>query len=54
MKQLSESSVTELIEYLLAHEDDIAYGINDFYVLMGVFADAIGRDPKKEPDENKG
>jgi hypothetical protein len=50
---LSESSVTELIEYLLFHEDDIAYGINDFSGLRGVFVWLIGRAPEKEFDCGK-
>ena len=49
MRLLSESSVTKLIEYILYHEDDIAYGMNDFDDLMGIFTEIFGRLPEKEP-----
>lgn len=35
-----------LKEYLLAHELDIAWGINDFEGLKGTFLGIIGREPR--------
>lgn len=43
--ELSGAAVLDLKKYLLAHEDDIYYGINDFAELEYLFHTVIGRQP---------
>lgn len=43
--------MTDIIDYLVFHEDDIAYGINDFGDLRQAFEELVGREPQKTPDE---
>ena len=44
---LSEIARLELVEYLQAHESDIAHGINDFALLRGLFITVFKRQPSK-------
>jgi len=50
-KTLAQS---QLCSYLLAHEDDIAWGINDFDTLTNVFTVSIGRSPEKAKQAGSG
>lgn len=38
----------DMMEYLLAHEGDIYWGINDFGELRDVFVSTFKRQPKKD------
>ena len=38
--------MNSLIEYLAYHEEDIAYGINDFGDLKGLFTKIMSREPR--------
>lgn len=42
-----DTNVHELMDYLERHESDIAYGINDFADLIGLFVAAFKRQPEK-------
>jgi len=37
-----------LNQYLLDHENDIVWGINDFEELFDVFFEIVGREPSEE------
>ena len=37
-----------IIDYLLSHESDIHYCVNDFGSLIDVFVDLIGRQPERK------
>jgi hypothetical protein len=41
----------DLRKFLLAHEYDIAWGIEDYDLLENVFLDIIGREASQEADE---
>jgi hypothetical protein len=43
---LKIQAANDLIDYLEAHEDDIACGINDFGSLKILFEDILQRPPK--------
>lgn len=43
--EISGSAVGDLKDYLLAHEDDIYYGVNDFGALSHVFHVIMERQP---------
>lgn len=43
---MDESSITDVYNYLQAHEEDIALSINDFGDLAGVFRAMFGRHAK--------
>ena len=43
-EQKSDSAMEDLKEYLLSHEDDIAFGINDFGDLKQAFIGFFGRE----------
>lgn len=45
MMQISDAVRLDLVTYLLAHEGDIAYSINDYSDLHHVFHAIIGRQP---------
>lgn len=45
---LSVETAEILIEYLQAHEQDIATGMNDFGDLIPVFFEFIGRQPETD------
>ena len=40
------SAHDQLRDYLLAHENDIAWGINDFGLLANLFWECFDREPK--------
>lgn len=44
---LSAVAWYHLYQYLLAHEDDIAHGINDFDYLRLVFKEVVDREAEK-------
>ena len=43
--------LSELVQYLKYHEDDIAYNINDFGELRCLFLAIFNRAPEKNPDD---
>ena len=43
VSDLSPESRKALVEYLISHDSDIRYGMNDFAELRGVFAELIDR-----------
>lgn len=43
--ELEEKAYLDLKMYLLAHEDDIYYGINDFSELAYLFRTVLARHP---------
>ena len=45
---LQEGVVSEIAAYILSHESDIAYGINDFAELRNAFVKLIGREADKD------
>jgi len=45
--KLTDKTLAELIQYLLDHETDIAYSINDFGSLQNVFVEFLGREAQK-------
>ena len=45
---LSVDATYELVDYLLEHEDDIAWSINDFDYIRSLFIEVIGRNPTRE------
>ena len=47
-----EQADKELTEYLERHEDDIAWGVNDFSDLRNVFKLCIGREAVKDESES--
>ena len=47
------AAATELNKYLLAHEDDIAHGINDFSVLRPTFRSCIHREPSSSMNAHR-
>jgi hypothetical protein len=51
MTKLSDPRFIELIDYLEAHEDDIADEINDFYLLYDIFIEVFGRKPRSNINE---
>lgn len=46
--KIKTGSIVDLVTYLMEHEDDIAYSVNDFGDLRALFVDVMGEDPKKE------
>lgn len=42
-------AMMDLMSFLDHHEADIAYDINDFGDLKGVFQDVFGREPRENP-----
>ena len=41
-----------LKSFLESHEDDVAYGINDWYELKPVFLALMGREPEHDRHES--
>ena len=48
INELLADAQDELKAYLLNHESDIAYGINDYGDLVNVFIGVLGREPELE------
>jgi hypothetical protein len=48
---LTTQTENDIYEFLKDHEDDIAWGINDFDRLREFFTEVIGREPAKDADK---
>jgi hypothetical protein len=51
--EISGAAVVDLKNYLLAHEEDIYYGVNDFGDLAHVFQVIMERPPTAAPSEGE-
>ena len=52
-QEQSSNAIEDLTNYLLSHEDDIAYDIEDYGELKDVFDACIGRLPEKSNETIK-
>lgn len=48
---MARKEIEDLKKFLLTHEYDIAWDLEDFGLLENVFRDVVGRDASQEADE---